>query len=275
MTEAGLDTVVTHGPEAGAGSLTDAPFWESYWGSFSLPDSVDEQRSFDRALANGLRRLLRGSRGSVLEVGCAPGRWLAWMSKEFGMTVSGIEFTADGASATVRNLQLQGVTPKEIQHADFLAATPAPMFDVVVSFGFVEHFTDLHEVICRHAAWTKPGGRVIIGVPNFRGFHGILQGALDREVLERHNLEIMQPARLRALGAECGLVANSVEYLGSLEPSLPIASPGVRGPSEFLAKVAVRAIWLVRRVPLLGKALDRVNNRFLSAYILASYGKPA
>jgi SAM-dependent methyltransferase len=197
------------------------------------------------------------------------------MSKEFGLTVSGIEFTADGAAATERNLQLQGVTPREIHHADFLTATPAPIFDVVVSFGFVEHFTELREVICRHAAWTRPGGRVIIGVPNFRGIHGLLQTALDRDVLERHNLEIMQPARLKALGAECGLVVDSVEYLGSLEPSLPIARRGVRGPSEFMAKLAVRAIRLLRRAPLLGKALDRVNNGFLSAYILASYGKPA
>jgi hypothetical protein len=90
----------------GAGNLTDTAFWEAYWGRLSLPDSIDENRSFDRGLARGLRRLLRGSKGEVLEIGCAPGRWLAFLSREFSLGVSGIEYTADGAAATRHNLEL-------------------------------------------------------------------------------------------------------------------------------------------------------------------------
>lgn len=258
-----------------AGTLTDTAFWEDYWGRFSLPDAVDETRSFDRGLANGLRRLLRGSTGNVLEIGCAPGRWLAFLSGEFNLGVSGIEYTADGAAATRRNLELLGVKDADIREADFLTATPSPTYDVVVSFGFVEHFTDVESVISRHAAWTRAGGRLIIGVPNFRGVHGWLQKGLDPEVLARHNLTIMDVDRLAELGPVAGLVTESVEYLGSLEPSLPIARAGVKGLSDFLAKVALRTMRLIRRAPVIGRGIDGWNNAFVSSYILASYRKPS
>ena len=258
----------------GAGSLTDTAFWENYWGRIALPDAIDETRSFDRALANGLRKRLSGATGDALEVGCAPGRWLAFLAREFGLRVSGIEYTPDGAAATRRNLELLGVQGADIREADFLSTAPSPRYDVVLSLGFVEHFTDVETVIRLHSEWARPGGKVIIGVPNFRGVHGLLQRALDSDVLARHNLTIMDLDRLTQLGARAGLVTESVEYLGSLEPTLPITRAGVQGASDFAAKVALRAMRAVRRTPILGHALDGWNNSIVSSYILASYRKP-
>jgi SAM-dependent methyltransferase len=275
MTRGAAKLGVPNETQTGAGNLTDPAFWEDYWGRFSLPDAIDESRSFDRGLAGGLRRVLRESKGQVLEIGCAPGRWLAFLSREFHLEVSGIEYTTDGAAATCRNLELLGVKNADIREADFLTATPSPQYDVVVSFGFVEHFTDVEAVIKRHAAWTRPGGRVIIGVPNFRGIHGLLQKGLDSDVLARHNLTIMDLDRLAELGPAAGLVTQSVEYLGSLEPTLPIARAGVKGLPDFFAKVALRTMRVIRRAPLVGLAIDDWNNRFVSSYILASYRKPS
>jgi 2-polyprenyl-3-methyl-5-hydroxy-6-metoxy-1,4-benzoquinol methylase len=258
----------------GAGSLTDSAFWERYWGRFALPDAIDERRSFDRALAAGLRRIASGATGEAIEIGCAPGRWLAFLAREFGVRVSGIEYTPDGVAATRRNLELLGVNNANIQEADFLSTTPTAGYDVVLSLGFIEHFTDVETVFRLHADWARPGGQVIIGVPNFRGIHGLLQRALDRDVLALHNLTIMDTDRLASLGSASGLVTESVEYLGSLEPSLPIARKGVKGSPDFVAKLALRAMHALRRAPLLGHALDHWNNSFVSSYILASYRKP-
>jgi SAM-dependent methyltransferase len=210
-----------------------------------------------------------------MEIGCAPGRWLAFLSREFNLGVSGIEYTADGASATRRNLELLSVKTADIREADFLTTTPSPKYDVVVSLGFVEHFTDVEGVIRRHAAWARPGGQVIIGVPNFSGVHGWLQKGLDSEVLARHNLTIMNVDRLAELGPAAGLATESVEYLGSFEPSLPIARAGVKGLPDFFAKVVLRTMGWIRRAPLIGRAIDDWNNPFVSSYILASYRKPS
>jgi 2-polyprenyl-3-methyl-5-hydroxy-6-metoxy-1,4-benzoquinol methylase len=274
MTRGAATLVPADGGPANAGNLTDAAFWQDYWGRFSLPDAIDETRSFDRALARRLRTLLNGATGEVLEIGCAPGRWLAFFAREFGLGVAGIELTPDGVAATRRNMEMLGVMHADIREADFLSATPSPNYDVVVSLGFVEHFTDVDAVIARHAAWLRPGGRLIIGVPNFRGVHGWLQQRLDPEILAHHNLEIMDVGRLTRMGPAAGMVTESVRYLGSLEPSLPISRSGVKGVSDFVGKVLLRGLRVLRGAPMIGRALDHVNGSFISSYIRASYRKP-
>jgi SAM-dependent methyltransferase len=258
-----------------AGDLTDSSFWDGYWGSFSLPNTIDERHSFDRTLADGLRRVLARASGDVLEVGCAPGRWLAFLSRELGLHVSGIEYTTEGAAATRRNLQLLGIPYGDVRDADFFAVAPSPVYDVVVSFGFVEHFSNVATVFERHAAWLRPGGRLVIGVPNFAGVHGTLQRILDPSVLALHNVSIMSTERLASLGEEAGLETQSVEYLGSFEPSLPISRAGVHGVGELLAKIVLRLGCFIRRSPLIGRATDAFNGPHISSYILASYRKPA
>ena len=274
MTRSAVTLEPADGGPTGAGNLTDAAFWQDYWGRFSLPDEIDENRSFDRALARRLRTILKGATGDVLEIGCAPGRWLAFFAREFGLGVAGIELTPDGVAATRRNLEMLGVARADIREADFLSATPSPTYDVVVSLGFVEHFMDVDAVIARHAAWLRPGGRLIIGVPNFRGVHGWLQQWLDPEILAHHNLDIMDVGRLARIGPAAGLVTESVGYLGSLEPSLPISRSGVKGVSDFVGKVLLRGIRVLRGTPGIGRAMDHMNGSFVSSYILASYRKP-
>lgn len=264
----------TAAPAAGAGELTSSAFWDGYWGGFSLPDAIDERRPFDRTLAAALRELLQRTRGDALEIGCAPGRWLAFLSRQCGLRVSGIEYTADGAAATRRNLELLAVPDADVREADFFALAPEPVFDLVISLGFIEHFTDVEAVVARHAAWVRPGGLLVIGVPNFAGWHGWFQRMLDPRVLALHNLTIMRAERLAELGERAGLVPESTRYLGSFEPALPMAQGGVHGWREFVAKVLLRVARVVRHGPL-GARLDGWNGPRVSAYILASYRKPA
>jgi SAM-dependent methyltransferase len=257
------------------GVLTDPAFWAGYWGAFKLPDAIDEARPFDRCVARELRRVLAGASGRALEIGCAPGRWLAFLHRSCGLRVAGVEYTAVGVTATIRNLALLGVPTEGVREADFFALAPSPEFDVVLSLGFVEHFTDVGPVIARHAEWIRPGGQVVIGVPNFDGVHGAFQRVLDPEVLALHNLTIMRPARLAALGADAGLVCESSRFIGSFEPALPIGRAGVRTARELVAKVLLRLARVVRTAPVLGRALDRLNGPRVSSYILASFRKPA
>lgn len=274
MTEHGIDKAIV-GSHSSSGGLTSTAFWNDYWGRFSLPATIDERHSFDRALASALRDLLGQTSGRALEVGCAPGRWLVFLAREFDLRVSGIEYTPDGAEATRRNFAMLGVDYDTVDEADFFAITPRSSFDVVVSFGFVEHFTDVRSVIARQAEWLRPGGLLVVGVPNFAGIHGRIQRVLDQEILERHNLTIMNIRALAGIGVEAGLVTESARYLGSFEPSLPITRPGMSGGVRVLvAKVILRAAWILRRAPLIGRAFDGWNGPRVSSYILASYRKP-
>ncbi|MCR4288266.1 MAG: class I SAM-dependent methyltransferase, partial [Deltaproteobacteria bacterium] len=85
--------------------LTEVKFWDDYWKGCGLPSAIDEGFSFDRCLAKELRRHLTGLSGKALEVGCAPGRWMAFLH-ELGLVPSGIEYSRAGVDITVRNLNM-------------------------------------------------------------------------------------------------------------------------------------------------------------------------
>ena len=61
--------------------LTEQEFWDDYWTNIQLPSQIDHNNAFERCLAEALNSELNGISGDVLEVGCAPGKWLAFFCK--------------------------------------------------------------------------------------------------------------------------------------------------------------------------------------------------
>ena len=249
--------------------LTEVKFWDEYWANCKLPNVVDYSFSFERCLAQALKANLPVVQGEVLEVGCAPGKWLAFMATEFGLKPNGIEYSEAGMSATVKNFQLLGLISGRIRAGDFFQIKPDRQFDVVMSFGFIEHFSEVDAVIDLHMQWLRPGGTLILGVPNFRGIYYFLQKLLDKTILDKHNLEIMCPEFFYNLAERSQLTPVAVRYIGSFEPSLPIPSQGKNGALQFMVR---GGLWLARKVRRL-KVFDSINGRFFSSYILAVYKK--
>ncbi len=65
-------------------------------------------------------------------------------------------------------------------------------YNVVCSFGFIEHFVDFVGVLRQQAKLVKRGGLLLVAAPNFSGLiQRVLHGVLDRENLLRHNLAAM------------------------------------------------------------------------------------
>ncbi len=87
--------------------LTQVDFWDDYWVNCKLPSTVDYSFSFERCLAQFLKQKLKPQNihGDVLEIGCAPGKWLAFMAKEFNLKVHGIEYSKAGMEITKKNFQ--------------------------------------------------------------------------------------------------------------------------------------------------------------------------
>ena len=247
--------------------LTEVKFWDEYWANCKLPNEVDYSFSFERCLAQALKESLPVVQGEVLEVGCAPGKWLAFMATEFGLKPNGIEYSEAGMSATVKNFQLLGLASGRIQTGDFFQIKPDRQFDVVMSFGFIEHFSEVDTVIDLHMQWLKPGGTLILGVPNFRGIYYFLQKILDRAILDKHNLEIMRSEFFYQLAERYQLTPVVIRYIGSFEPSLVIPFQGKNSSLQLMVR---GFLWLARKVRRL-KIFDSVNGRFFSSYILAVY----
>ncbi|MEA2195624.1 MAG: hypothetical protein QOG42_2058 [Solirubrobacteraceae bacterium] len=245
--------------------LASEEFWEdTYLADVRLPARPDPGFQFERVLADALGRHARVEAGaSVIEIGCAPATWLGFYAERFGARVTGIEYTAHGAELSRRNLAALGVDGEIVQD-DFFAVPPSP-HDLVLSLGFVEHFTDLEGTFAHHAAFVGAGGMLAIGVPNYRGLIGLLQRLGDPTHLAMHNTKAMDPALWRRLGAGQGMEVAWQGYLDGPDPDLVAVRPRRRW---LFAALAV--LDLLRRV----KLGPRLNAPGLSAYLLVVLRRP-
>lgn len=128
----------------------------------------------------------------AIEIGCFPGRYLAVIGA-LGYTVHGIDLTPE-VKRMQQALDEMGLRTGLFTHGDFLQHPFARTYDLVCSFGFIEHFTDWQGVLLKHAALVRPGGTLLIETPNFGGWgQRLLHAALDAENFKRHHVPAMDP----------------------------------------------------------------------------------
>jgi SAM-dependent methyltransferase len=169
---------------------------------------------------------LRDQRARLIEIGCAQSKWLPYFARHWGFYVAGLDTSDLGCERSRAMLGAAGVAG-EIKCGDMFDP-PLEMrerFDVVLSFGLIEHFPDTATAVAACASFAKPGGMILSLIPNMNGIPGFLQRLLDREVYDIH--VPLDTPRLAAAHADAGLSVSRCEYL--LSANLAVLNhPGLR-----------------------------------------------
>jgi SAM-dependent methyltransferase len=208
-----------------------------------------------------LKRYLQGATGDAIEIGCVPGNFLVYLNKEYGYTASGIDYS-EYLDYTRENLRFNGIEAKDLFQADLFNFSSPRLYDLVFSSGFVEHFEDHDLVIRKHAELAKPGGLVVIMVPNLRHLHYVLCRAFQPKVLAVHRFTLMKQARLRRSLERCGLDVMFCGYQKTFRPTYKLPKA---------ADFSSRAVQKLLRVT----HLDNVGNPIASPYLISVSRKPA
>lgn len=179
-------------------TLAKQDYWDASYQRvpFRVADEKDPLRKW-------IERHARRAGGRALEIGCYPGSYLAVLG-ELGYQLNGMDLTPRTDKELPDWLRSKGYDVGTFRREDFFDVVAEPIYDVVASFGFIEHFPNWDEVLRRHAAFVRPGGRLIISTPNYRGSaQHLLHRLFDGEGLARHNLDSMDVrAWPRAAGEE-------------------------------------------------------------------------
>jgi 2-polyprenyl-3-methyl-5-hydroxy-6-metoxy-1,4-benzoquinol methylase len=259
-------------------------YWEAHWRQQRSPRGRGEfrwlrahwKRAFDRLFHAALdRRQPRGQR--LLEIGCANSSWLPYFASEFGFEISGIDYSDEGCRQSRQALSV-AAQAGEIVCEDFFTP-PARMlgaFDVVVSFGVIEHFADTAECIAAMGRFLKPGGLMIASIPNMTGLIGFLQKALNRPVYDIH--VPLAPGDLAGAIQKAGLQLISCDYFMSTNFAVCNLNGIVPGSPSYAVKrgllsalTAVTAgAWLVEEM-----AGPLPTNRWTSPYVACVAAKPS
>jgi methionine biosynthesis protein MetW len=229
-------------------------------GDLSLADLYEAKAQTYAAFGNGviaahaLRLLPEG--GAALDLGCASGGLLALLRPRAGH-LAGLELsaTAARAAAAVGDQVVQGA----LEDAELPFA--ADGFDLVVLADVLEHLADPAAALRRAAGWCRPGGAILVSVPNVAHWSARLALARgrwpqeDSGTFDSSHLRWFTRASLADLLASAGLV--DVE-LDAIVPALRNHLPAAR-----LARRAEPA-WqaLGRRAPgLLGYQVVGIGRR--------------
>ena len=157
-----------------------------------------------------LREIRDLTPGRLLDVGSGKGRFLA-AARDAGWQVVGVEYARSSAEAAMATY---GV---EVVSGDFLEVPISGRFDVVTMWHVLEHLPDPGAAIARATSMLRPGGRLVVSVPNIDSLQARLGGDSWFHLDSSRHLFHFSPRSLSALISSQGF---RVDRTGHLYPEI-------------------------------------------------------
>ncbi len=140
-----------------------------------------------------LARYLPERPGQLVEVGAAPGRFLGYFHRYFGYDVTGVDNSPTGVRTMAENMARWGIGGEVVLQDVFEYCGGSKRFDVVASFGFVEHFVDWPGVVSALGSILASGGVMVTSIPNMRGLNGLISRSIRPHVYRAHVPIMLRP----------------------------------------------------------------------------------
>jgi SAM-dependent methyltransferase len=178
-------------------------YFDAYPGGVAY-DADEAQRRHEAAVRlDWVRRRLRG--GRLLEVGSASG-WFLAQARDAGFSVEGIEPAEEVAreAAGRWSVPVQAATAED-------AELPAGELDVVVAWHALEHIAEPTGVLRRLHGALRPGGLLMIEVPNLESAASRAQGRGWFHLDLAHHVGHYAPATLADLLRRTGFEPVEVD----------------------------------------------------------------
>jgi SAM-dependent methyltransferase len=194
----------------------------------------------------------------------------ARLARILGATPYGIEFTNSGANVNRLFFQKLGYPAENVIQGDFfddkLIANHLGKFDVVMSNGFVEHFGNPHDVVARHLSLLKPGGILIVAIPNLRGAFSLYGRWTVPGYKRIHNLDLMKFDQFKAANTHAGLETLECKYCGTLHINVdPIPTKGL---GKLILKMWMMFEAVIHRLRRMITPKMHFNSAAFSPYIV-------
>ena len=244
---------------SGAANLTDRNFWKAFWESKKdLIFAIKPNYHFGDILG---KLIAEKGISTAIELGGFPGYYATYLKKYRHLDTTLFDYYIDEGIIN-RLLEKNGLKPGDVHiiEADLFAYQPEKLYDMVLSFGLIEHFNDTKDIIKRHLPFLKPGGVLFVTLPNFKGVNGWVQRKFDRSNYDKHFIESMDLPMLMDCCRDLGLKEIEASYYGKFSVWLEN-----NAEQTGLVKALVKTIWLAGK---LFTKVAPVETKALSPYIV-------
>lgn len=166
-----------------------------------MSDEVYEEEDFNRSFAAlEHQRLLVSQRappGRLLDLGCATG-FFAEKAQAAGYDVTGVDASEWSIALARRRCPLARFEASTFDSLSFEAE-----FDVITLWDVLEHVHSPRDLVTRLAGWLKPGGLLLMSMPNSASWTARLMGPRWVLLLREH-LWYFSPNTVQQLLQSCG-----------------------------------------------------------------------
>jgi hypothetical protein len=195
--------------------LTSEDTWRSHWETKEIK-RISINYSFHDLLIGVASKITDGK--ECIELGGFPGYFSVFLRKYAELNPTLIDFVVNEDFVN-ELLAANGLCPEDVQciQGDIFNHEPKIKYDLVCSFGLVEHFVDMSGIVEAHVKYMKPGAILLITAPNFLGINGLLQRLFDPKNLAIHNLKAMNIELIKQCMINCGLTIMDADYYPSTQ----------------------------------------------------------
>lgn len=194
---------------------TNVDYWQNRLSQLNSTSVEKQFKPFPTFIESFLPILREYAGQNFIELGCEPGVISSAIASKVPLQFSGVDFLPDNG-LYVGAMKAVGVDAVRITST--IHDLPIKcQYDVIGSFGLIEHFEDPMEIMSIHDRHLRPGGLCIITLPNFRQLQYIYHRLFDSVDLQYHNLAIMAPKIIRECGELLGHEVIICRHVGKLQ----------------------------------------------------------
>jgi SAM-dependent methyltransferase len=245
--------------------LTSKNYWENYYSH----DHADKRHILNVCSHYDLFWEQFISTGSdsktIIEIGGYPARFLAYLAYKYKLTPTCLDFNSDEKQIE-RTFGIMNIKNYNILHADFTKYKPQQQYDYLISLGFIEHFENFDEILDMHIPFVKPGGKILVMIPNKRFFRKYYDYLCDYENLKAHNLKSMHLRVFRDFAKRNHLKTEILQYHGGF-------AYNVHQKLNIFQKIIYKVTRIIFKFTL-NSYLEKYPTKYFSSTIIGIFQKP-
>lgn len=147
-------------------SKVSKEYWEHHY-EIIKPENAYKSDTIRLWIEQHISPVSKNENKTCIEIGCYPGPHLSIFG-DLGYELYGIDYCKQ-LDLLPESLKNAGYRVGKFWKEDFFRFVPQKKFDVVASFGFIEHFTNFIDVLEKHISLVDSKGYLVLEVPNFIG----------------------------------------------------------------------------------------------------------
>ncbi|MDP3883012.1 MAG: class I SAM-dependent methyltransferase [Candidatus Staskawiczbacteria bacterium] len=161
----------------------------------------------------------------ICEIGSGDGKLLKKISDNFNYEPYGIEF----AKGPIQSAKDRGINIIEGDaFSPEILEKYKEYFDVIYSYGFIEHIMPSEKAVEIHLQMLKKGGYFFIQIPRLKGFNYLKFRIFRPDLLPLHNLAIMEEEILRSLCRKGNVQELFCKNYGTFKLRIPMVKKNIR-----------------------------------------------